>query len=361
MKFTEIFEKYWDNLIIGIIAGIVLYYGLEIKSGLRSALYIFLLGLFLVLIYTFFVWAGKRYNWNKNFIGFFKKINFRKFDPKLLVSCYLFFLSIIIFSLISLLLNSFKLLHPLITILGVLFSSLIIFILFMLQKSPKENINTISLFLVLVTLVMIGLVIYISLPSEPKGINLDHLDTKFNFYVINNEINKQDLDKYVFEADKIWNKYNISVLINKTYYVNINLSDKERAILYSKGNNETECWEEGYMDLINRITNNSPNESIIFVSGGENAGRGSLCGHSFAIFRHDKISYLNLTFRDLTGRNLAHEIGHIFGLIHPEDHYKLNLMTDSHKLFYKSHYLSQKQVDLIANNIKNKPLDNEKQ
>ena len=74
MGFKELFEKYWDNLIIGIIAGLVLYYGLKIQDGIKAGIYIFTISLILILIYTFFVWVGKKYNWNKEVIKFFKKL-----------------------------------------------------------------------------------------------------------------------------------------------------------------------------------------------------------------------------------------------------------------------------------------------
>jgi len=75
MKFKELFEKYWDNLIVGIIAGLVLYYGLKIQDGIKAAIYIFTISLFLILIYTFFVWMGKKHNWDKRFVKFFKKFS----------------------------------------------------------------------------------------------------------------------------------------------------------------------------------------------------------------------------------------------------------------------------------------------
>jgi hypothetical protein len=202
---------------------------------------------------------------------------------------------------------------------------------------------------------MIGLVVYISLPSEPKGVNIEPIEAEFNFYIVNDEIDQQDLNKYVLEADKIWNKYNISVLINKTYYVNINLSNEERNLLYTniseintKEENKRICDEE-YMPIINQITNNNPNMSIIFVEGKGASGRGSLCENSFAIFKYEKNSWV-----DVTGWNLAHEMGHIFGLGDSSNIYKINLMNDKHKIFWKPSFLTQEQVDIIVKSIKDK-------
>jgi hypothetical protein len=199
------------------------------------------------------------------------------------------------------------------------------------------------------------------IPSDPKGINTEHLEVKFNFYVVNNEISKNELLDYVKEANKIWNKYNISIVINNVEFVEINISDEKRTFLYtgiSEKNtteqNEKICKEE-YMPIINSITNNNPNMSIIFIEGKGNSGRGNLCGHSFAIFQYEKLSLFGTTVRDLTGWNLAHEIGHIFGLSDLKENYKINLMNDKHKLFYKSDYLSQDQIErIIKDKSKNK-------
>jgi len=79
MKFKKLFEKYWDNLIVGIIAGLVLYYGLKIQDGIKAGIYIFTISLVLILIYTFFVWLGKKQGWDKRFVEFFKKVNTQKF------------------------------------------------------------------------------------------------------------------------------------------------------------------------------------------------------------------------------------------------------------------------------------------
>ena len=60
MEFKEIFEKYWDNLMIGIISGLVLYYGLKIQNGVKAAFYIFIWAFILILIYSYFVWTDKK-------------------------------------------------------------------------------------------------------------------------------------------------------------------------------------------------------------------------------------------------------------------------------------------------------------
>ena len=104
----------------------------------RSALYIFLVGLFLVLIYTFFVWLEKKYSLDKRVIEFFRNLRLKKFDRILLVNSYLFILAIIIFASVTMLINTVKLLNPLLVILSILISSVIVFLLVMIQKNPKE-------------------------------------------------------------------------------------------------------------------------------------------------------------------------------------------------------------------------------
>ncbi len=74
MRFSELFEKYWDNLIVGIVAGLVLYYGLKIQDGIKAGIYIFTISLALILIYTFFIWLGKKYELDKNFFEYLKKL-----------------------------------------------------------------------------------------------------------------------------------------------------------------------------------------------------------------------------------------------------------------------------------------------
>lgn len=85
-SFKEIFVTYLDNIIIGIIAGLVLYYGLRIQSGIYSAIYIFLFALILNFIYSFSVWFfQKKVNLNQdtqNFTTVSKKESKKELDEK---------------------------------------------------------------------------------------------------------------------------------------------------------------------------------------------------------------------------------------------------------------------------------------
>ncbi|MEM4605947.1 MAG: hypothetical protein QW103_02850, partial [Candidatus Pacearchaeota archaeon] len=105
--------------------------------------------------------------------------------------------------------------------------------------------------------------------------------------------------------------------------------------------------ESFYLPIINKITNNSPDKSIIYVKSKKSGGRGSLCGHNFAIFNKEKI-----LLRDLTGWNLAHEFGHVFGLEDKRNQYQSNLMNDRYKLFFYSSFLNQKQINVVKESIK---------
>jgi hypothetical protein len=219
----------------------------------------------------------------------------------------------------------------------------------------EEIMKNYFLSLLIILFFLIILLVLVSIPHEKRGRNLEPLDVEFTFYIVNQEIDIISLERYIGEANEIWKKYNISILVKEIVNVQINLTDEERHMLYTNishmnapEENQRIC-EEDYLPLIKQITDNSPDMSIIFLGGTRNKGRGSLCGHSFAIFDKEKYS-----FRDLTSWNLAHEIGHVLGLIHPESRFKLNLMIDTHKLFWKSGFLNQEQVNTVERTIASK-------
>lgn len=86
--FSRIFTKFWDELIIGIIAGLVVYYGLTIKNGFKAGLFIFLAGLILVILYSLFIWSGERYKWEENIKTFLKR--YWKLITYLIVAGYVY-------------------------------------------------------------------------------------------------------------------------------------------------------------------------------------------------------------------------------------------------------------------------------
>lgn len=236
---------------------------------------------------------------------------------------------------------------------------IIIFLnVFKIEKNYLYRYPIIFLFLFILIFFSITIVTLISaIPIEPKGINPQPRGVEFNFYIVNDEINQKDLQEYISEANTIWNKYNISILTKEMQNVNINLTDEEKNLLYTNitkdkinGENENIC-NETYIPLINKITDNNANMSIIFINGEGNSGRGGLCGYSFIIFKCEKNSLL-----DLTGWNLAHEIGHILGLEELRGSGKMNLMNDNYKTFYriisKTSFLNQEQINEITDKEK---------
>lgn len=73
ISFSRIFTRYFDDVVIGIVAGLVVFYGLKINNGLYSALYIFFSALVLVTLYSIFVWLELKYKWDNNAINILKK------------------------------------------------------------------------------------------------------------------------------------------------------------------------------------------------------------------------------------------------------------------------------------------------
>ena len=195
-------------------------------------------------------------------------------------------------------------------------------------------------------------VFVLAFPTEPQAVNLEPFEIEFNFYIVNNEITQEDLLGYLSEAKDIWGGYNISILVGEISNVDINLTEQDRNFLYTniserKTNEENEeICNEKYIPLIKNITQNHLNRSIIFVNGEGNSGRANLCNYHFIIFKTEKNSIL-----DLTGWNLAHEIGHILRLEDLRNSNKMNLMNDKFKIFYKisdkTSFLNQSQLKTI--------------
>ncbi|MEM3408166.1 MAG: zinc-dependent metalloprotease family protein [Candidatus Micrarchaeia archaeon] len=219
----------------------------------------------------------------------------------------------------------------------------------MCSQDQIKNVSSISF--LLLSCIAIGflvgiLVWYIcSLPSEERGSNIEPLEVSFNFFIVDYAISAEELSQYIREANNIWNKYNISIKINKTIFVNGKITDSEKKFLFDnitmiQTNDEIEkiCTEQ-YIPLLNKITNNQINMGIIFMNIKTiYGGRSSLCGYKFAILTKEN---------GLTGWNLAHEIGHIFGLEDIRNETKQNLMNDKCKIFLASDFLNQKQINVV--------------
>ncbi len=217
-----------------------------------------------------------------------------------------------------------------------------------LYKKQYHNANIIFSYLFLLSsLILFVSILFLSFPNQPEGRNLTHQNVSFDIYIINHIFTKEDVFNYIKEANKIWNKYNISILADDIYFKDINLSREEIQYLFTKVNNSKEENEEciEYLHILSKFVNNDKKLKIIFLDnlGSNIRGRGCLCGCSFAIVAPDKL------FTDFTGWDLAHEIGHILNLYDINENIKMNLMNNRHKpLFLKSDYLSQEQVNNVT-------------
>lgn len=219
-----------------------------------------------------------------------------------------------------------------------------------MRKETKNSILIFIVFLIITILLTFSITYFPTLPNQERGKNDKPYELNFEVYIVNNLTTPEKVYNYFEKGNKIWNQYNISIGIKSINNVNLNLSKEERAFLFnylSKGVNDTECTTK-YIPLIEKITNNSDNLRVIFVDRGSSkyAGRGCVCNCSFVLLGLDK-----LLFIDFGGLDLAHELGHLFGLF--ESRGKQNLMTHYpiYMKFFNSYFLNQEQINTIKNRL----------
>lgn len=210
-----------------------------------------------------------------------------------------------------------------------------------------------ALFWIILLLILSFSILYFGTKqNEKRGVNnYNSFELNFEVYVINNLTSNINVERYFKESDKIWNRYNLSTKIVTINNLEISLSEREKEFLFnamsSKEDNSSEICDKEYMPLIKKITNNSNLLGAIFIdkASSDYAGRGCICNCKFVILDVDKYLFL-----DFTGLNLAHEIGHLIGLIDINNG-RQNLMN--HNIIFqsfKSNFLNQTQINIIQNN-----------
>jgi len=163
---SDNFLRYWDNVIIGLVAGLVVYYGIKIQNGLLAALFIFIFALLLTLIYSFFVWYDRKSlfkikikDWNKNIFGY---------------------LIIVAFLLLSLFSTNYiwNILGFIGKVLLILFTLVFLILLvvhfFYKKENSRKKLNTMINLVTLLVIVFLTVGVYISQIPKPL---IDH-----NFY-----------------------------------------------------------------------------------------------------------------------------------------------------------------------------------
>jgi len=239
--------------------------------------------------------------------------------------------------------------HPFIIAFSLLISSGIIVIYEVIKRKVNKNSRIIFSFLFILSSLIMLMVTLLFHQNSLVGVNKNPQNISLDIYIINKILTKEKALDYVNEANKIWNKYNITIQINKIYFKNVNLSKDETDYLFKKGYTEEECIN--YSKILSKFIENNELK-IIFLDDLENGikGRGCICNCTFVIVAPEKI-----LFKDFTGWNLAHEIGHLLGLedIRSCERIKKNLMNDEYKkVLWKSDYLTQDQVNKIINKVR---------
>lgn len=224
----------------------------------------------------------------------------------------------------------------------------VIFLMRYYKKISKIYVWPIFIIVLSISLFLLFLLISYLINEQTIGTNDKPINAIFNIFVVDDALTKKEVSNYISESNKIWNKYNISIVSGNISFVEsnkINLTKNETLYLFQKGNNDEEC--KNYSKILNKITGNKSTGSfIIFMDGeGNNAGRGSLCNYKFALVSQE------IFIKDLTGWVTAHEIGHALGAgadMKGKDRFEQNLMNDEYKIIEPS-FLSQSQLEKVVN------------
>lgn len=234
--------------------------------------------------------------------------------------------------------------NPFVFILAFLLLTLIvlIFYFFTKDKFARRFLLKCLIFPVLVILILIFFLTYFNL-NDGKAENLNYYEVKFDLYILDNATSLIKFSNDLEIANQIWRRYNIFLILEDSFIVSTNLSEEDKSFLLNNNATEEDCSR--YNELINSFSENSTRLKVVLLSSGsKHKGRGCICGCDSVIVEPKKE-----LLSDLTGWNLAHEFGHIFGLIDLRNRW--NLMCDEFKLV-KPKFLNKEQFRSISQKIK---------
>ena len=266
-------------------------------------------------------------------------IEYFKRNPKILEQLAFLFMAIVFFGLFYFLM---KFSRSVIVLLSLIVISIIILISYFIYKNrfARRFLLKCLIFPILFIIIMLSCFVYFNI-SEGKGENSHHYQVNFNVYILDNSTTLEKFSNDLIIANNIWNNYNISLVLNKSYFIYGLLNDTEKSFLLNvNASNDSECLR--YNQLLSKLSNNDTGlEVIVLGASSDYKGRACICGCKSIILENNKE-----LFMDLTGWNLAHEFGHIFGLVDFRNRY--NLMCDEFK-FIKLSFLNKEQVKSVAN------------
>ncbi len=233
--------------------------------------------------------------------------------------------------------------NPFIFILSFLLLAIIllVFHFFVKDRFARRFLLKCLIFPIIVILMMIFFLTYFNI-SDGKAENLNHYEIKFDLYILDNATSLAKFNEDLQIANKIWGGYNISLILESPYFINTNLNDEDKSFLLNNNATEEDCLK--YNEIINSFSENFTKLKVVILSSdSKHKGRGCICGCNSVILEPKR----ELLF-DLTGWNLAHEFGHIFGLIDLRNRW--NLMCDEFKMI-KPKFLNKKQINSVSQKI----------
>jgi hypothetical protein len=265
-------------------------------------------------------------------------IKYFKKNPRVLESLSFLLMALVFLVFFYVLMSINK---SVIVFLSFILMEIIIIIMYFLfkDKYAKKFLLKCLVFPALFIIIMISSFVYFNI-SEGKGVNLSPAEVYFDVYISDNSTTMDKFHQDLEVANKIWNQYNISLILNNSYFIEGSLNETEKSYLLDTNANESECIY--YNEIISSFSNNKNLKVIMINAESPHKGRGCICGCNSIILEGD-----TELFMDLTGWNLAHEFGHILGLFDLINRY--NLMCDEYKSI-RPNFLSKSQLESILEN-----------